>query len=418
MLAALLVPVLAPRPAAPLAAAVTVPRASGDIILSAVIERPATVPPIAARPAQTIVVVAGQTVKSLAAGITPTRRPSAGPTASAPAPSPPPAPRCFSPGPGALVPVLAGERPSHFAVRLGIDPRVLLDYNALSKDSGRPAGSYLQVPLSAAPSGALVGRYFARTPAAVPMIVDSRGPDTFPYGQCTYYVASRRDVTWGGNAWAWFENANGLRPEGHVPVTGAIVVFHDGWFGHVAYVESVDPDNSFVISEMNFWANGGGWGRVDRRTIAGDDRGSLGSSTDPAIRAAVGASRNGVLLNLAAHLDARFRFSWTPLRDAPTVLSWSVVNPVAGAHGWAMGLGLRLLWRYGEVLISAMDAYQPQCRLGRRVSRCWRLPGWRAAAHSRRGGSEFCRRRRSGELPSGEFAATPTAAKLSRRPRL
>jgi surface antigen len=61
-----------------------------------------------------------------------------------------------------------------------------------------------------------------------------------------------------------------------VPVTGAIVVFHDGWFGHVAYVESVNPNNSFVISEMNFWTNGGGWGRVDRRTIAGDDRGITG----------------------------------------------------------------------------------------------------------------------------------------------
>lgn len=277
LLAAVLVPVLAPRPAAPVAAAVAVPRASGDIILSAVIERPATVPPIAARPAQTIVVVAGQTVESLAArnhsdaaairwanSLGPGSQPAAGTTLLLP------------PGPGALVPVLAGERPSHFAIRLGIDPRVLLDYNALSKDSGRPAGSYLQVPLSAAPSGALVGRYFALATGAVPMIVNSHGSDTFPYGQCTYYVASRRDVTWGGNAWAWFDNANGLRPEGHVPVTGAIVVFHDGWFGHAAYVESVNPDNSFVISEMNFWTNGGGWGRVDRRLIAADDRGITG----------------------------------------------------------------------------------------------------------------------------------------------
>jgi LysM repeat protein len=277
LLAALLVPVLAPRPAAPLAAVVTVPRASGDIILSAIIERPATVPPIAARPAQTIVVTAGQTVESLASanhsdaaairwanGLGSGAQVAAGTTLLLP------------PGPGALVPVLAGERLSHFAIRLGIDPRVLLDYNALSKDSGRAAGSYLQVPLSAAPAGALVGRYFTRAAGAVPMIVESHGSDTFPYGQCTYYVASRRDVTWGGNAWAWFENANGLRPEGHVPVTGAIVVFHDGWFGHVAYVESVNPNNSFVISEMNFWTTGGGWGRVDRRTIAGDDRGITG----------------------------------------------------------------------------------------------------------------------------------------------
>ncbi|MEO8898032.1 MAG: CHAP domain-containing protein [Candidatus Dormibacter sp.] len=277
MLAAVFVPVLAPHPSAPLAAAVSAPPASGDIILSAIIERPATVPPIAARPAQTVVITGHQTVETLAAadhsdvaairwanGLSSGAEPAAGTTVLLP------------PGAGALVPVLAGERPSHFAIRLGIDPRVLLDYNALAKDTGEAAGSYLQVPLSAAPAGALVGRYFARADGSTPMIVETHGPDTFPYGQCTYYAASRRDVTWGGNAWAWFQNANGLRPEGHVPVTGAIVVFHDGWFGHVAYVEGVNPDGRFVISEMNFWTTGGGWGRVDRRTIAGDDRGITG----------------------------------------------------------------------------------------------------------------------------------------------
>jgi surface antigen len=33
--------------------------------------------------------------------------------------------------------------------------------------------------------------------------------------------------------------------------------------GHVAYVESVNADGSFTVSEMNY----GGWGRVDYRTI-------------------------------------------------------------------------------------------------------------------------------------------------------
>ncbi|HEX4580319.1 MAG TPA: CHAP domain-containing protein [Candidatus Dormibacteraeota bacterium] len=272
LLAAVLVPVLAPHHAVPVAAVLPAPHATRDIILSAIIERPATVPPIAARPAQTIVVGAGETVESLATanhsdaaairwanGLGSGAQPAPGTTLLLP------------PGAGALVAVLPNERPSHFALRLGVDPRVLLDYNALAKDTARAAGSYLQVPLSAAPSGALVGRYFSRAPDGLPVIAESHGPDTFPYGQCTYYVASRRDVSWGGNAWAWFENANGIRPEGHVPVTGSIVVFHNGWFGHVAYVDSVAPDGSFDVAEMNFWANGGGWGRVDHRTIAAHD---------------------------------------------------------------------------------------------------------------------------------------------------
>jgi hypothetical protein len=257
---------------APAASASAAPRTGENIILTAIIERPTTAPPIAARPAQTVVVAYGQTVESLVAvhhsDVPATRwanalqseaEPSAGSTLLLP------------PGAGALVRVLPGERPSQFAARIGLDPRVLLDYNALAKDAPRPPGTYLQVPISAAPTGALVGRYFARAATGVPEVSVNHGSDTFPFGQCTYYVASRRDVTWAGNAWQWFTAANGIRPEGHVPVAGAIVVFHTGWFGHVAYIESVNPDGSFVVSEMNFWGNGGGWGRVDHRAIPSND---------------------------------------------------------------------------------------------------------------------------------------------------
>jgi LysM repeat protein len=272
LLAAVLLPVLAPHPAAPVAAVVSSPQPTGDIILSAIIERPSGVPPIAARPAQTVVVTVGETVESLAAsdhsdassirwanGLAAGSEPSPGDTMLLP------------PSAGALVPVQPNERPSHFAVRLGIDPRVVLDYNALAKNTPRPDGSYLQVPVSVAPFGALIGHYFSLASGDVPVIVEDHGPDTFPYGQCTYYAATRRDVTWGGNAWNWFDAANGIRPEGHVPVAGALVVFHAGWFGHVAYVENVNPDGSFLVSEMNYYADGGGWGRVDDRTITPAD---------------------------------------------------------------------------------------------------------------------------------------------------
>ena len=274
LLAAVLLPVLAPRPAAPVAALISPPAANTDIILSAVIERPAIVPPIAARPAQTIVVTSGETVELLA-----TRDHSdaaairwANGLASGAEPAPGTA-LLLPPSAGALVQVLPDERPSHFAMRLGLDPRVVLDYNALAKDTPRPTGSYLQVPLSAAPTGALVGRYFSRTASGVPSIVEvhTSVPDGFPYGQCTYYAALRRNISWGGNAGWWFNAANGIRPEGHVAVAGALVVFHTGWFGHVAYVENVNPDGSFVISEMNYYGDGGGWGRVDHRTIAKAD---------------------------------------------------------------------------------------------------------------------------------------------------
>ena len=75
----------------------------------------------------------------------------------------------------------------------------------------------------------------------------------------------------------WWWSAAHIRPEGHVAVRGAIVVFRIGWVGHVGYVESVSADGSFVISEMNYWyAGSGGWGRVDQRPVAADDQSVLG----------------------------------------------------------------------------------------------------------------------------------------------
>ena len=57
---------------------------------------------------------------------------------------------------------------------------------------------------------------------------------------------------------------------------GAIVVFNIGWVGHVAYVEHVNLDGTFEISEMNYHADGGGWGRVDYRTISSSDSSIVG----------------------------------------------------------------------------------------------------------------------------------------------
>lgn len=90
------------------------------------------------------------------------------------------------------------------------------------------------------------------------------GSHRFPYGYCTWYVASRRgDVTWGGNASAWLNNAAAAgRSTGNTPVPGAIMVTRESWWGHVAYVESVSG-NSVTVSEMNY----SGWGRVNHRTL-------------------------------------------------------------------------------------------------------------------------------------------------------
>ena len=172
------------------------------------------------------------------------------------------------PSDGALVRVARSEAPSRIAAEVGVDPRVILDYNALSDDSPLAAGSWVQVPRAVAPAGALDNTVVVPSAPFQPMIPStqhSNGHDNaFPYGQCTYYVASRRHVTWAGNGGAWYTAARAAgRPVGRIPVVGAAAVMWGSWYGHVAYVEKVNPDGSFVVSEMNVV----GLGVVDQRTL-------------------------------------------------------------------------------------------------------------------------------------------------------
>lgn len=89
----------------------------------------------------------------------------------------------------------------------------------------------------------------------------------YPYGWCTYFVATRRYVPTGwGNAKNWLSSARRAGyATGSEPAVGAIVVTSESGWGHVAYVEDVDGGN-ITISEMNYL----GWGVVSRRTISAD----------------------------------------------------------------------------------------------------------------------------------------------------
>jgi surface antigen len=89
--------------------------------------------------------------------------------------------------------------------------------------------------------------------------------DHFPAGYCTWYVASRRPVPWYGDAIAWWDSARAYGYlEGQIPAVGAIMVTRESVvYGHVAYVEAVNRDGSWTVSEMNFV----GWNVKSGRTI-------------------------------------------------------------------------------------------------------------------------------------------------------
>lgn len=90
----------------------------------------------------------------------------------------------------------------------------------------------------------------------------------FPYGYCTWYVAQKRYVPWGGNAGTWLYNAKARGYKtGKTPQKGAILVTSESWWGHVAIVESVGK-GTITVSEMNYK----GWAKTSKRTISTNNR--------------------------------------------------------------------------------------------------------------------------------------------------
>jgi len=91
------------------------------------------------------------------------------------------------------------------------------------------------------------------------------GGNQFALGYSTWYVATKVPIPWFGTAIQWWLNAVAFGyAEGQVPRVGAVMVSLEGGVnGHVAYVESVNGDGSWTVSEMDYT----GWNVVDRRTI-------------------------------------------------------------------------------------------------------------------------------------------------------
>lgn len=79
--------------------------------------------------------------------------------------------------------------------------------------------------------------------------------NTYTAGNCTWYAKSRRpDLPNNlGNAKTWYSRAAAQGfSVGSAPKKGAIGVSFGGYYGHVVYVEGVNPDGTVTISDMNY----------------------------------------------------------------------------------------------------------------------------------------------------------------------
>ena len=130
-------------------------------------------------------------------------------------------------------------------------------------DEATPAPPAPPAAPAAASSPAPAKPTLAAVPRPIRPVVSTPGAiGKFPWGWCTWWVASKRTITWSGNAIEWWPNAKAAgMAEGQTPKVGAIMVTRESGFGHVAYVEAVDGNGGFTVSEMNFV----GFGVVSQR---------------------------------------------------------------------------------------------------------------------------------------------------------
>jgi LysM repeat protein len=177
------------------------------------------------------------------------------------------------PVPGIVVTAKASDTLESLATKYQSDAQTILDFNRL-RTTHLTAGTVLVIPGG-------VGGAFPPPPTLWQNLMQAGAggsfnstilgcclgpyPATgFPPGWCTYYVATKRNVTWRGDAGFWYQNASAAGyPVGPKPKVGAIMVTWESYLGHVAYVESVNADGSWTVSEMNFVA----FGVISTRTI-------------------------------------------------------------------------------------------------------------------------------------------------------
>ncbi len=165
------------------------------------------------------------------------------------------------------------------AKKYNVDTQKIIAFNELTADGKLEEGKTLILPdgyLSpATPAPAATGARLAtaasqpQNTSYAPIRLSGGGAGhRFPYGYCTWYVAQKRYVPWGGNASSWLANARAFgKATGQTPRPGAIVVTTESRWGHVALVESV-KGSSFTVSEMNY----AGFGKRSTRTLSTGSR--------------------------------------------------------------------------------------------------------------------------------------------------
>ena len=167
----------------------------------------------------------------------------------------------------------AGSIASHY----GANEQQVVAFNDLEL-TGIKEGQEVIVPNGEEPAPAAPVYFSSAAPATSSVFAFGSealyGGNGYSYGYCTWHAANRRNEIGRpiprnlGNAvtWAGIASAAGLGV-GEAPQSGAVLwhknTYIAGGYGHVAFVESVNPDGSAVVSDMNYPS----WGVATTRTV-------------------------------------------------------------------------------------------------------------------------------------------------------
>ena len=173
--------------------------------------------------------------------------------------------------------VKSGDDIDSIAKEFKADRDKIIAFNSLHLDGELKVGETITIPdgqkelPKPKPTETIVGiapRTYETFESAGKTLSSGSGGHSFPYGYCTWYVAQKRTIPWGGNAGTWLYHAKAAGyATGKTPTVGSIMVSSESWWGHVAIVTSVGKD-TFTVSEMNYK----GWAKKSTRTIAKNNR--------------------------------------------------------------------------------------------------------------------------------------------------
>ena len=186
---------------------------------------------------------------------------------------------------GIVYTVKSGDTPASLASKYSADQNQIITYND-AEISGLQVGEQIVIPngKQPAPVYQISYSYSVWGGSAV------YGYNGYDYGYCTWYVSNRRAELGRpvpsnlGNAYTWYRAAVSLGlPTGFTPKVGAVMVNESG--NHVAVVEQINSDGSFLISEMNSYGYDsidtignpkhtyGGWGKRDYKVVPAENVG-------------------------------------------------------------------------------------------------------------------------------------------------